>query len=335
MPTQVLDDTRSAPEAGSATPSRRRVRISWHTWGPILVFACLFGISAAVQPAFLRGGLGILAIQATPIILVALGQAMVLHVGSIDLSNAALAIFAAILLAKTLGPLGVAAPVVCLLVATAIGALNGALVSYAQVPSFALTLGTLGILEAAAQVVSGSGTVYVTDHADVLASLFGTAFVGLPAGFWVSVLLAAALWAVLRRTTWGLRLTAVGLNERGAMFSGLGTRRMRVAAYAASGLLAGVAGIMVVAQGGSASASGLGSDLLIPGIAAALVGGTAITGGVTNPLNVVVGALTIALIPIGASVMGITSEAQSLVYGLVIVVAVAVALVHDRSTVVK
>ena len=81
-------------------------------------------------------------------------------------------------------------------------------------------------------------------------------------------------------------MTAVGLNESGAIFAGLRTRWLKVLAFALSGLLAGVAGIMIIAQAGAASSFGLGSDLLLPGIAAAIVGGTAITGGVTNPLNV-------------------------------------------------
>ena len=70
---------------------------------------------------------------------------------------------------------------------------------------------------------------------------------------------------------------------------------------------------MIIAQAGAASSFGLGSDLLLPGIAAAIVGGTAITGGVTNPLNVIFGALTITLIPIGAAAVGVPPQAQSLV----------------------
>ena len=101
-------------------------------------------------------------------------------------------------------------------------------------------------------------------------------------------------------------------------------------AFALSGLLAGVAGIMIIAQAGAASSFGLGSDLLLPGIAAAIVGGTAITGGVANPLNVVFGALTITLIPIGAATVGVPPQAQSLVYGLVIIIAVA--LTRGRSS---
>ena len=318
------------PEQPPATRRRFAPRSLWQTVGPIAVFIILFVLVAVLQPAFVRGGLSILAVQATSILLVALGQAMVLHVGSLDLSNAAIAIFAAILLALLLGPLAVAGIVITLVVAAVVGALNGALVAYTQVPSFALTLGTLGILTAASLVISGATTVYAAANQEIVAALFNAGIIYLPVAFWLAVLLAFLLFVLLRYTTVGQAMTAVGLNESGAIFAGMRTRLIKVLAFALSGFMAGVAGIMIIAQAGAASSFGLGSDLLLPGIAAAIVGGTAITGGVTNPLNVIFGALTITLIPIGAAAVGVPPQAQSLVYGLVIIVAVA--LTRNRAS---
>ena len=315
----------TAPEQPAA-PARRRfsARTLWQTVGPIAVFVILFAVVAVLQPGFVGGGgLAILAVQATSILLAALGQAMVLHVGSIDLSNAALATFAAIVLALLLGPLAATGIVITLVLVTIVGGINGALVAYTQVPSFALTLGTLGILTAASLVISGATTVYAEANQEIVAQLFNAGIIYLPVAFWLAVLLAFLLWVLLRHTSVGQSMTAVGLNESGAIFAGMRTRGIKVLAFALSGLLAGVAGIMIIAQAGAASSFGLGSDLLLPGIAAAIVGGTAITGGVTNPLNVIFGALTITLIPIGAAAVGVPPQAQSLVYGLVIIVAVA------------
>lgn len=329
-----------ARETAPGTPPapRRRLvpRNLWQSAGPPAVFVALFAVVGVVQPDFVGGGgLAILAVQATSILLVALGHAMVLHVGSIDLSNAALAIFAAIVLALTLGPLAAGAIVVTLVVVTLVGAVNGLLVAYTQVPSFALTLGTLGILTAASLVISGATTVYAAANNDLLAVLFGGGILFLPVAFWLAVLLAALLWVLLRRTGAGQAMTAVGLNESGAIFGGLRTQWVKVAAFALSGFMAGVAGIMIIAQAGAASSFGLGSDLLLPGIAAAIVGGTAITGGVTNPLNVIFGSLTITLIPIGAATVGVPPQAQSLVYGLVIIIAVALTRSRARGEIVK
>ncbi|MGD4031215.1 hypothetical protein QT592_22510, partial [Xanthomonas citri pv. citri] len=152
------------------------------------------------------------------IMLVALGQGMVLHVGSIDLSNAAIALLSAIVLAKMIGSMGAGAIVLVVVLCTVIGAVNGFLVAFFQVPSFALTLGTLGILQAASLIVSDKTTVYATDTS-VLAPMFGTAIGGLAAAFWTAAILAVIMWAVLRFTVFGQSLTAVGLNETGALFS--------------------------------------------------------------------------------------------------------------------
>lgn len=345
MPKQLTEPSVATVSVTGAAPATATARRPWPTlrpgrlWqsvGPLAVFIALFVVVALLRPAFLSGGgPSILATQATPILLVALGQAMVLHIGSLDLSNAAMAILSAVILAMTLGPLGVVGIVLCITILTLVGALNGFLVAYAQVPSFALTLGTLGILQAVSLVLSKATTVYVTGHGELLGPLFSTAVVGLPLAFWVGVVIAAVSWGVLRFTLLGVDLTAVGLNETGALFSGLPTRGLKVVAFAMSGFLAGVAGVIIIAQAGAASSFGLGSDLLLPGIAAAIVGGTAITGGATNPLNVVFGALTVALVPIGTSAIGISTQAQSLVYGLVIIVAVALTITRRRGIVVK
>ena len=171
--------------------------------------------------------------------------------------------------------------------------------------------------------------MYASSNAEVAENLFFFTLLGLPMAFWVAVAAAVVLWAVLRYTALGVGMTAVGHNETGAIFSGLRTRWLKVAAFTIAGALAGLAGVMIIGQAGAASTFGLGSDLLLPAVAAAIVGGTAITGGRTNPINVVFGALTIALVPIGASAVGVTPQARSLVYGVVIIIAVALTI--DRS----
>ena len=343
MSTHTSTDT---PQPGTAdttqaaaTPAVRRPGRAaqlWRTAGPVAVTALMIAVVLFSNPRFFSGGgPGILAIQATFILLAALGQSCVLNIGSIDLSNAALAVLAAMILAMTLGSMGPLALVVAIGLSTVLGMVNGLVIAYAQVPSFALTLGTLGILQAASLVISKATTVYVKGSSDVLTPLFGSAFAGLPTAFWLSVVLAVGLWFVTKRTRFGQSMTAVGINETGAIFSGLGNRKVKVLAFGISGFFSGVAGVMIIAQGGAASSFGLGSDLLLPGIAAAIVGGTAITGGTTNPLLVIFGALTIALIPIAAAVVGVPASAQSLVYGLVIIVAAALTMERRSSRTVK
>jgi len=112
-------------------------------------------------------------------------------------------------------------------------------------------------------------------------------------------------------------------------------RRIKIIAFAISGFTSGLAALAVLAQTGSASASGLGSNLLLPGIAAALVGGTSISGGQTNPINVIFGALTVAFVPVAIQASGFGAQAQSLVYGIFIIIVVALTTARTRDAVIK
>jgi ribose transport system permease protein len=207
--------------------------------------------------------------------------------------------------------------------------------TFTQIPSFALTLGTLGILQAACLVITGANVVYVTSHLELVSWLFHVQILTLPVVFWLSVLCAILLWAFIRFTVTGQGLMAIGFNERAAILSGLPVRWLKITAFGLSGFLAGLAGLSVIAISGAASSYGLGSDLLVPGIAAALAGGTAITGGVCNPINVVFGALFVALIPVGSAAIGVNTQAQSIVYGVVLIVAVAATASRSRTGIIK
>ena len=309
---------------------------SLSTLAPLLVFIVMLLAVCIPNTAFLRPiWISIVKASAAPIMLVALGQSMVLNVGSVDLSNAAISLLGAILLALTAPILGFGALVGVLALMTIIGAINGAIVAYAQVPSFALTLGTLGILETAALVVSGGNTVYVTTHREMVRMFYDHRLLHVPMTFWSGIIVAIIYWLLLRFTLVGQNMTAVGKNEPGALLSAVPVQRMKIVAFAISGFTGGLAGLFIVAQAGSASASGLGSDLLLPGIAAALVGGTSISGGQTNPINVVLGALTVAFVPIAIQAFGFSAQAQSLVYGLFIIVVVALTTVRSRDAVIK
>lgn len=316
--------------------SSGRFRRTWQIFGPIAIFGAVFLMISIVNPSFLAGGgLGIVASLAAPVLMIALGQAMVLNVGSIDLSNAAMGLLGAIMLALLLNNLGTFSPMLILVLTTVFGIVNGVFVAYTKVPSFALTLGTLGIFQSAALVFSDATAVYVPGNSDFLGLLHSTRLVGVPVSFLLGVVVALLLWVLLRFTNVGRGMTAIGLNETGAIFSGLSNRNLKVVAFGLSGLMSGFAAILIISQAGSASPNGLGSDLLLPGIAAAIVGGTSIVGGSTNPINVIFGALTVSLIPIANAVLQVGAQSQSMVYGLAIILIAALMMNGARNGIVK
>ena len=309
---------------------------SLNTLAPLLVFCAMLLVVSVLNSNYLGPiGISVVTSTAAPILLVALGQAMVLNIGSIDLSNAAIGLVGTILIALTLPTLGVSSIFLILLVVTLIGAVNGAIVAYTQVPSFALTLGTLGILQTVALITSGSDTIYITENRQLVSVLYDTQLAYSALTFWIGVVLAVVYWCILRFTILGQNMTAVGKNESGAIFSAIPVRRIKTITYALSGFTAGLAALAILAQSGSASFSGLGSNLLLPGIAAALVGGTSISGGQTNPINVVFGALTVSFVPIAIQASGFGAQAQSLVYGIFIIIVVALTTTRSRDAIIK
>lgn len=309
---------------------------AWHTVAPPLVFVAMVAVVGVFNANYLSPfGISIVAGTAAPILLVAVGQAMVLNIGSIDLSNAAISMLGAIILALLVPQIGVPGILAVLVLMTLVGAVNGAVLAWTQVPSFALTLGTLGILQTAALVISDSQTIYLSENRDLVTVFYNTNIAFIPLTFWIGALVAVAYWVLLRFTILGQNMTAIGKNESGAILSAVPHQRVKIVTFAISGFTGALAGLCIVAQAGSASASGIGSNLLLPGIAAALVGGTSISGGLTNPLNVVCGALTVAFVPVAIQASGFSAQAQSLVYGIFIILVVALTTTRTRGLVIK
>jgi ribose transport system permease protein len=322
--------------AVSTLPTRQRLLAHGRLFAPLLLLLAMLSVVFALQPAFFAGsGLVILGTQAVPVLLLALGQSMVMMVGGIDLSSASLAVFSAIIVATALPAFGYGAPVLVLLIGAAAGATVGFLSAYFQVPSFAITLGALGVWQALALLLSNATTVYVDQNAEAITWLVDWEIAGFPLSVFVAAGIAGELYLVLKFTATGRDIRATGLNEKAALLSGVATVRTKIIVFAISGACAAFAGTALTAQQGTATASGLGIGLLLPGIAAAVAGGVAITGGVGNPINVIVGALIITLIPIGTSAIGIDPRIQQIVYGVIVILAVMATIDRTPGRIIK
>ena len=318
------------------TPQALRIRtkpaaISLSRLMPAIVLVILVAAITVVEPQFIGGGgIRIMLVQCLPLLFLACGQMLVMLLGGIDLSNAAMGVLAAVLVASWLGPLGWLAPVLTLLVVAAIGSLSGWLSGYFQVPTFAVTLGAMGVWQAAALLISDQTTVSINQNLEIIGWVLDVRFLGLEAGVWLGALIVAGIWFMTSRTSLGQELKAVGLNERTAILSGISNLKARTLVHCASGFLAGLAGLILTAQQGTATATGAGVGLLLPSIAAAIIGGCAVAGGISRPVNVAFGACIVTLVPIGAAAIGIDPRIQYVVFGLIIVLAVAASI--DRSS---
>ncbi len=276
---------------------------------------------AILSPHFLTwsNGMNVLR-QASVQFLMAAGLTLVVLTGGIDLSVGAVLGVAACLGASFLNAGGIALGVLAALAAgLACGAVNGLVVSYIHVPPFIATYGMLWIAH---------GIGYIFMKGEVIYG-FPPAFRALGAGFTgaipTTVIVAGAVLAglhlTLHRTVLGRSLYAIGGNSNAARLSGMPVQRRVFYAYALSGLLAGFAGLVVIARTNAADA-GLGEDLLLPAIAAVCLGGTSLLGGAGGIVGTAVGSLILALVVNGMNLLSVNTYWQAFVMGAIIIVSV-------------
>jgi len=269
------------------------------------------------------------------IAIMAVGSALVIISGGIDLSVGSLYALTSVigaLVLRRFGPDGAGAGLpawqaillgagACLGTAALCGAINGALIVALRVHPFVVTLGTMAILRGIAFVITSGqsiGGFPAALHALVRFQA-GDALTVVPLA--VMVLATAAGWIFLSRLAAGRRVYAVGGNEQAARYSGIRVRRVKLLVYTLSGLSAGVAAFLAIGYYGAAS-SGDGQGYELSVIAAAVVGGASLSGGRGSALGVVLGALVIQMISSGIVLLGIDQNYSQIVLGTVVIAAV-------------
>jgi ribose transport system permease protein len=302
---------------------------------PLAVLLALVLVVTLKQPNFaslssMRG----LFESVAPLLLLALGQMFVILTGGIDLAFAAVASFGTVLLALWLPGMGPGGIVLALLTTSLIGFLNGFVVAKAQVPSFIVTLGSLGLYSGLGLWISGASTIRVSEGYGAVEWISDLRLAQLPASGVFAILIAvviAVLMATLKR---GRALNALGLAEPAVLMSGVSTTRLRILAFTLSGLFSGLAAVMLVALQRAGGPS-LADSMQLPAIAAVVIGGTAITGGVGGAMKTLVGALIIVVLRVGLSIVGVEPAWEQVFYGAVIIAAVALTIDRSRLRTIK
>jgi ribose transport system permease protein len=201
------------------------------------------------------------------------------------------------------------------------GWINGFVITRLKVPPFVATLGMLGIARGLTQLWTGNFPV--TNLGDEFRFMGTGYWLGVPMPVWISAALVLVFAIVTRRTRFGRHLYAIGGNERAAMLSGLNVDRTKRIVYMLGGGLAGVAGLMLAARLDAADPKvGIGDEL--NSIAAVVIGGTSLSGGRGSIWGTVLGCLIIGVLNNGLVLLGVSSDWQLVVKGVVIIVAVAV-----------
>lgn len=313
-------------------PSRRKSANNLLQVLGILPILLLIGILfSLLTPNFLTpGNIVNIMRQASINIVLATGMTFVILTGGIDLSvGSILGVCAVVGVLTSLIPgVGLLAIPVALLAGLGLGLINGALIAFLDLPPFIVTLGALTTLRGAAYLVANGTTVI---NRNLNFAWIGNNYLGpFPWLVVIALLTVLASWFVLRRTVLGVQIYAVGGNQQAARLTGIKVNRVLLFVYGVSGLLSGLAGIMSASRLYSATGL-LGNGYELDAIAAVILGGTSFSGGIGTIPGTLVGALIIAVLNNGLTLLNMSFFWQLVVKGLVIIVAVTIDRLRRRT----
>ena len=288
----------------------------------ILLVICIF--ATILSPSFLSvTNLFNVFKQITVAGVVGCGMTFVILTGGIDLSVGSILGLSGVLAAGVLESTGnpVFAIALALAVGVLCGAINGFFVSFCEIPPFISTLGMMTLLRGCVLVYTKGSPISIKSDAY---KFFGKgAIAGIPVPVIILILLFLLAHYILTQTSYGRSIYAFGGNREAARLSGISTRFTEWMAYTINGLLCGIAGVILTARLGSAqSTSGTGIEM--DAIAAVILGGTSLSGGVGFVLPTVVGAMIMGIIDNILTLMNVNPHATNIVKGAVILIAVLV-----------
>lgn len=300
---------------------------------PLIVLIVLLIMLFIGNPASLSGAsISVTLDQAAVLLLLATAQCLIILMGRIDLSNAAVCSAYTVITALMLNAQGPSAVPVLALLAASVGFVQAWIHMQFQVPSFVVTLGILGIASGTALVLSEASTILVAEDAKFASDLY-SAPNRVPVAFIAALAVVSVIGFLLQRSAWGRALRAVGLNQRATTFSGVNSALIVMSSFMISNLLILLGAIFTIGQLGTASAQ-IAHSYLLPGIAAVVLGGTSIAGGVGGVGRTVWGVLIVSILRVGLDLVKVPQNAQMIVYGFIILIAIAVTADRHRVAVV-
>ncbi|MEU2235517.1 ABC transporter permease [Streptomyces vietnamensis] len=299
--------------------------------GALAVVVVLFG---SLNPNFLGwDNIQVIAEAATIAGLLAVVQTVVIICGGLDISVGSQAGLASVVSAMVFTATGSSAPAgigAALAVGTAVGLFNGAVIIYGRVNPTIATLAGLAAYKGVAQLVSdGRAQGYVLGD-PVFVFLSRGKIAGLPTMIWILILVAAAVHVLLTYTDVGRNIYAIGGNDTAARLAGINLNKYLIAAYALSGAVAALAGILLTARTGSGQPVSGSEGLELQSITAAALGGCALKGGKGGIGGTLLAVALLGALQNGLTVQGINSFWQNVAQGTLLVAAVVIQQRRNR-----
>jgi ribose transport system permease protein len=317
-------DTVDAP-AAPTTPEERVLTfgdVFGRDAGGIIVLLVVFGALTLASDQFLTSAnLANLARQVAIVGIIAIGQLLVILTAGIDLSVGSVLGLAGCVTAELIVH-GVPIPLAILgglLTGVVCGLVNGILVAYAQLPPFIVTLGMLGIARGVVLVFTDAATIGPLPNG--FTTIANGTLLGLPNLLWLFAAVTVVTAFVLRRTTFGRYVYAIGSNPESARLAGVPVRTVLVTVYVISGTLAALGGVLLASRlGGGNPTAGIGYEL--NAIAACVIGGASLFGAKGGAFGAAAGALIVATLNNGGNLLNVNAFYLQIIIGLLILVAV-------------
>ena len=297
--------------------------LSWKTLPILLVLLGMCLVLSIISPTFRTSDNFFNILQQSAInAILAFGVTFVILVSGTDLSLGSVLAFSGMTMAMIIPTVGVPGSIaVAILIGAAFGAFNGFLVAYVGLAPFIVTMGTMSIGRGLTLVISNSSPVSgLPDSLRELArgKLFGV----LPIPVIIMLIIFLISFILLRYTRFGRSLYAIGGNEEATRLSGINVKIAKLGAFVWAGGMAGLAGVIQSARLNSAQPTA-GVSYEMDAIAAAVIGGASLSGGVASPFGTLLGALIIGVLRNGLNLMSVSTNWQQVVIGVVVIGAAA------------
>ena len=331
-------------DTGALTAEQRMSARAFLTrYNAVIILVLLFTVSSIISPIFLsKINIFTLLRQQVPYLIIGMGMMMVIITGGIDLSVCSVAAVSSILVAYSMNKWGLSGGGINTWMAIGLGVgvgalfgvVNGFLIAGLRMPAFIVTLAMMYAGEGIAYIITQGNTIMLEQSSGGYSNLVGFAMATVPGGLPYAVVFAFIIviifFFIMRYTTFGRMVYAIGSNETAVKFAGINSRRYLFFVYLLSGILCGIAGVIVTSRSGNASALTARVDYNMSTIAGVVIGGASLAGGEGTVVMTVVGIFVIALIGNIMSLMNIPSFPQMVVKAVVIILAVLLKSISSK-----
>jgi fructose transport system permease protein len=302
--------------------------------GPLaaLILACIF-FSTQTENFISGAHLSFVLQQMVVVGTLAIGQSLIILTGGIDLSNGMVMALASVLMTGLYANSGMPPSLAILLAfasCIAFGVVNGWLVTAIGLPPFIVTLGTYSIGYAAVRMYTTATITSVPHSLLFFGARFNIGATAITVGSVVMLVMYAIAWFVLRSTPAGRAVYAVGDNPEAARLAGINTKRVLMVVYTLAALIYGVGALLQVGRMNVGDPQA-GQDANLQSITAVVLGGTSLLGGRGNVLGTLVGTLIVGVFRMGLQLMGLSSNSQVLITGVLLILTASLDFVAQRA----